>query len=204
MNNRSTKRRARRAFSLVEMLIAVAISAALLTATLFALQVSFFAYQVTADQASTHAVGRLVVHRMMAMIRAGQDFRPFPNDIRDQYVSSDYIEFYHPDTGEVITISWDRNTGQLLYSIDGGYGTVLLEGVVARTDSEGLVINPFLIEWEPGRRVYRITIDLMVIPDDSISTSADRYVQESRDGTGLNAIRPIRFVASAMPRSAMF
>jgi prepilin-type N-terminal cleavage/methylation domain-containing protein len=204
MTNRKTIRRARRGFSLVEMLIALGISAALLTATLFALQTSFFAYQVTADQASTHAVGRLVVHRMMAMIRAGQDFRPFPEDIRDQFVSSDYIEFYHPDTGQVITISWDRNSGQLLYSIDGGYGTVLLEGVVARTDAEGFVISPFLLEWEPGRRVYRVTIDLMVIPDDSISTSADNYVQENSDGSGPNTTRPIRLVASAMPRSAMF
>lgn len=204
MTNRKSIRRARRGFSLVEMLIALGISAALLTATLFALQTSFFAYQVTADQASTHAVGRLVVHRMMAMIRAGQDFRPFPEDIRDQFVSSDYIEFYHPDTGQVITISWDRNSGQLLYSIDGGYGTVLLEGVVARTDADGFVINPFLLEWEPGRRVYRVTIDLMVIPDDSISTSADNYVRENSDGSGTNTTRPIRLVASAMPRSAMF
>jgi prepilin-type N-terminal cleavage/methylation domain-containing protein len=207
MNDRSMKprrRATRRGFSLVEMLIAIGISAALLTATLFALQTSFFAYQVTADQASTHAVGRLVIHRMMAMIRAGQDFRPFPGDIRDQYVASDYIEFYHPDTEEVITISWDRDTGQLLYAIDGSYGTVLLEGVVARTEPDGSVISPFLLEWEPGRQVYRVTIDLMVIPDDSISTSADRYVEESSDGTGPNTTRPIRLVASAMPRSAMF
>ncbi|MDG2031015.1 MAG: prepilin-type N-terminal cleavage/methylation domain-containing protein [Phycisphaerales bacterium] len=204
MTNRKTIKRARRGFSLVEMLIALGISAALLTATLFALQTSFFAYQVTADQASTHAVGRLVVHRMMAMIRAGQDFRPFPADIRDQFISSDYIEFFHPDTGQVITISWDRNSGQLLYSIDGSYGTVLLEGVVARTDADGFVVNPFLLEWEPGRRVYRVTIDLMIIPDDSISTSADNYVQENSDGSGPNTTRPIRLVASAMPRSAMF
>lgn len=204
MTNRKTIKRARRGFSLVEMLIALGISAALLTATLFALQTSFFAYQVTADQASTHAVGRLVVHRMMAMIRAGQDFRPFPAVIRDQFISSDYIEFFHPDTGQVITISWDRNSGQLLYSIDGSYGTVLLEGVVARTDADGFVINPFLLEWEPGRRVYRVTIDLMIIPDDSISTSADNYVQENSDGSGPNTTRPIRLVASAMPRSAMF
>lgn len=204
MKRSEARRPVRRGFSLVEMLIALAISATLLTATLYALQASFFAYQVTADQASTHAVGRLVVHRMMAMIRAGQDFRPFPGDIRDRFVSSDYIEFYHPDTGEVVTISLDRNTGQLLYSIDGGYGTVLLEGVVSRNDEDGALIRPFLLEWEPGRRVYRITIDLMVIPDDSISTSADRFVEESTDGSGPNTTRPIRLVASAMPRSAMF
>ena len=73
MTHKRMKHRIRRGFSLVELLIALAISAALLVATLFALQTSFMAYQVTADQASTHAVGRLVVHRVMAMIRAGID-----------------------------------------------------------------------------------------------------------------------------------
>ncbi|MCH2145556.1 MAG: prepilin-type N-terminal cleavage/methylation domain-containing protein [Phycisphaerales bacterium] len=203
MTRKKPSIRTRRAFSLVEMLIALAISSALLVATLFALQTSFFAYQVTADQASTHAVGRLVIHRMMAMIRAGQDFRPFPSDIRERYVASDYLEFYHPDTGQVVTITWDRNSGQLLYSIDGGYNTVLLEGVIARTDENGALVQPFLLEWEPGRRVHRVTIDLMIIPDDSVSTSADGYLDESANG-GQSTTQPIRLVASAMPRSAMF
>lgn len=204
MRNRPRIRRTVRAFSLVEMLIALAISAALLVATLFALQTSFMAYQVTADQASTHAVGRLVMHRMLAMIHSGQDFRPFPDDIRDQYIASDFIEFYHPDTGQVVTITWDRNTGQLLYAIDGGYNTVLLDGVVARTDTDGSIVHPFLLEWEPGRRVYRVTIDLMIIPDDSISTAADRYIADDPGNLQDGAVRPIRLVASAMPRSAMF
>ena len=200
---REIRRGSSRAFSLVEMLIALAISAALLAASLVALQTSFRAYQVTTDQASTHAVGRLVVHRMTAMIRSGQDFRPLPADVRDRFVSSDYIEFYHPDTGNLITINWDRLTGQLLYSIDNGSPVVLLEGVVARTEEDGTPILPFYLEWEPGRRVYRITIDLMVIPDDTISTSADGYVAREQ-GDDANVFKPIRLVGSAMPRSAMF
>ena len=185
------------------MLIALAISAALLAASLVALQTSFRAYQVTTDQASTHAVGRLVVHRMTAMIRSGQDFRPLPADVRDRFVSSDYIEFYHPDTGNLITINWDSLTGQLLYSIDNGTPVVLLDGVVARTEEDGTPILPFHLEWEPGRRVYRITIDLMVIPDDTISTSADGYVAQEQ-GSDATIFKPIRLVGSAMPRSAMF
>ena len=200
---KSSIRRPTRAFSLVEMLIALAISAALLAATLVALQTSFRAYQVTTDQASTHAVGRLVVHRMTAMIRSGQDFRPLPADIRDRFVSSDYIEFYHPDTGNLITINWDRLTGQLLYAIDNGTPVVLLEGVISRTEEDGTPILPFHLEWEPGRRVYRITIDLMVIPDDTISTSADAYIDGDSEN-GSSGFKPIRLVGSAMPRAAMF
>ena len=196
--------RIRSGFSLVELLIALAISAILLAATLAALQVSFRAYQTTSDQAATHAVGRMVVHRMTSMIRSGQEFRPLPDEIRDTTVSSDFIEFYHPDTGNLITIEWDRATGKLNYTLDNGYPVVLLEGIVARTDEDGQVIQPFLLEWEPGRRVYRVTIDLMIIPDDTISTSADRYAAESTTDGVSTEIKPIRLVASAMPRSAMF
>ena len=203
MGPRRTPRRAT-GFSLVEMLIALSISAMLLAATLVALQASFRAYQTTTDQAATHAVGRMVVHRITAMIRSGQDFRPLPEEIRDSFISSDFIEFYHPDTGNLITINWDRMTGQLTYSMDNGYPVVLLEGVVTRTDDDGNVIQPFLLEWEPGRRVYRVTIDLMIIPDDTISTSADNYAAESTTEGISTEIRPIRLVASAMPSSAMY
>ena len=194
----------KRGFSLIEMLIALAISAALLAATLTALQVSFRAYQVTTDQASTHAVGRMVVHRMTTMIRSGEDFRPFPPDIRDNEVESDFIEFYHPDTGNLVSVSWDRDSGRLEYRMDNGVPVTLLEGVVTRTREDGSVIRPFLLEWEPGRRVYRVTIDLMILPDDTISTSADGFATGAVGGSVTEEIRPIRLVASAMPRSAMF
>ncbi|MAJ47293.1 MAG: hypothetical protein CBC35_08600 [Planctomycetes bacterium TMED75] len=201
---KTSDRRRIRGFSLVEMLIALSISAMLLAATLVALQASFRAYQTTTDQAATHAVGRMVVHRITAMIRSGQDFRPLPEQIRDTMVSSDFIEFYHPDTGNLITINWDRTNGQLTYTLDNGYPVVLLEGVVSRTDEDGEVIQPFLLEWEPGRRVYRVTLDLMIIPDDTISTSADGYAPQSTTSEISTEIRPIRLVASAMPRSAMY
>ena len=61
---KTSDRRRIRGFSLVEMLIALSISAMLLAATLVALQASFRAYQTTTDQAATHAVGRMVVHRI--------------------------------------------------------------------------------------------------------------------------------------------
>ena len=69
---------ARRGFNLVELLIALAISAALLTATMVALNASFTAYQMTTEVASTHTIGRLTIERMQALIRTGTDFGPFP------------------------------------------------------------------------------------------------------------------------------
>ena len=46
--------RARRGFNLLEMLIALALTAALMAATMVALDASFMAYQTTTELASTH------------------------------------------------------------------------------------------------------------------------------------------------------
>src|SRR4051812_47070289 len=71
--------RARRnGFSMVEMLIALTVSSLLLAACLVALDSSFKSYEMTTESASTHVVSRLVMHRVMAMIRQGQEFGPYP------------------------------------------------------------------------------------------------------------------------------
>jgi hypothetical protein len=54
------------------MLIAMAITSALLSATMVALDASFMAYQSTTEVASTHTVSRLAMLRMMTLIRTGQ------------------------------------------------------------------------------------------------------------------------------------
>ena len=60
----------RRGFNLVELLIALGITAALLTATLVALNASFRAYQATTEVSSTHTIARLT------MIANASDSRP--------------------------------------------------------------------------------------------------------------------------------
>lgn len=65
--------RARRAFSLVEMLVALVITSLLMTATMTALDTSFKAYQVTTEGASTHVISRNVMSRMTSLVRQAQD-----------------------------------------------------------------------------------------------------------------------------------
>lgn len=92
----STTTRRRRGFSLVEMLIALAITASLLTAMLVALDFSFKRYQSTSESASMHVVGRLVTHRILAQVRTGTTFGPSPADVLDPLqnpVITDNIEF---------------------------------------------------------------------------------------------------------------
>ena len=180
---RRSRRNHRRGFNLIELLIALAISAALLSATMMALHASFNAYQSTTEVASTHTISRLVMSRMLALLRTGQDFGPAPVDPMDSVVDSNYIEFF-TGNGQLISLDWVA-ADQTLYVVltdefDVETTYPLLEGV---TDCS------FTLEYELGYKLHRATIDMTIVPDDNMSVTLD----------GTNE-RVIRLVASAMPR----
>ena len=185
---RSHTHRARRGFNLVELLMALAISAALLSASMVALNACFIAYQSTTEEASTHTVARLVMHRVLTMVRTGVDFGPLPDDALDTVTSGDSIEFTN-NQAQVITITFDDNLHALLLSVDGGTPNVILRGVqrTIAADEEG--VAAFTMEWDQGTRLYRVTMDVTVVGDDNLTTKLDE---------GL--VKPIRLVASSMPR----
>ncbi len=194
---RNPRTHSRCGFNLVELLIALAISAALLAATMTALDASFKAYQMTTEVASTHTVSRLTIERVQALIRTGQEFGPFPVNPKDSIVTSDYISFRTP-SGTIVSLIWEPDDEALYLetpsSPSGGY--LLMEGVVTPTDDEGEPIpnyHPFTLEYELGRKLYRATIDLAVIPDDNMS------VQIEGENTQI-----IRLVASVMPRAIAY
>jgi prepilin-type N-terminal cleavage/methylation domain-containing protein len=87
---------ARRGLSLIEMMIALAISATLLTATLAALDAMFKGYKQTTEAASTHVISRIVMARITSMIRTGSGFGPLPPSVLDSDenpLASDFIQF---------------------------------------------------------------------------------------------------------------
>ena len=182
----------RRGFNLVEVLIALAITASLLTATLVALDASFRAYQSTTEEVSTQSIGRIVMHRMLTLLRTGTEFGPYPADPRVSRIRSDYIEF-RTQEDEVVTIRWDRANEVLTYQIEGQAPVELLDGVVGTEDEEGNLQEPFTLEFEQGRRLYRASIDLTVEPNDVIELSIEG-----------DQARRIRLVGSAMPRLEAF
>jgi prepilin-type N-terminal cleavage/methylation domain-containing protein len=184
--------RPRRGFNLVEMLIALAITAALLAAVMVALDASFMAYQSTTEVASTHTIGRLAMHRILALIRTGVEFTPVPIDPRDTVRQSDYLDILTPD-GDVISIEW-REAEEALYVVVNDQEALLLEGVVAQYDPDtGDRIPPFTLEYELGNILHRATVDLTIVPDDNMSVVMDGDSQDV-----------IRLVASAMPRMSAF
>lgn len=197
------------------MLIALAITSALLVATLVALDASFMAYQRTTEVASTHTIGRLSMHRMLTLIRSGTDFGPFPLNPNIVTVESDFIEFRtmptvaYPD-GQIMALVWVSEPRQAEYPAinypqtealyvvtDPGDPSeqiyLLMEGVVQRTNPADDPTMPFTLEFEKGRKLYRATIDMTIQPDDNQSLEIE--------GNNLDFIR---LVASAMPRSSAY
>jgi len=188
MMPRTNTMRCARGFSLVEMLIALAISAALLVAVLSALVASFRAYQATTEQASTHVVGRVIMHRMMALVRNSVDFGPLPEDVRDRYVVTDEFIFVDGD-GREIVLRLDRAASALLMQVDDGFEQLLLEGVRGPVDGTGEAIGAFTLEFENGTTLVRASFDLTVDADDNASVALEG-----------DEVVPIRLVGSTAPR----
>lgn len=197
MTRRRRRRFVRRGFNLVELLIALAITATLLAATMIALDASFMAYQTTTETASTHTISRMALHRILTLIRTGTEFAPRPEDPLDTIQESDFIDF-RTASGEVVAIEWDEDD-ETLYVRVGGPGEpryALLEGVISQEfpaghPRAGEQIPPFTLVYDRGFRLRRATVNLSVRPDDNMNVQLDGSREEI-----------IRLIATAAPRNA--
>lgn len=199
---RTTPRRGR-AFSLVEMLVALTITATLLTATLGALDASFKSYKVTTEGASTHVVSRIVMTRLMAMIRNGAEFGPYPVDVLDAAqnpVESNFIEFEtfrDEETTEMQIVRIERRESA---TVENGpyelwYVRKDYEGeTLIRSEERPLLVKieeaRFTLEYDVGPRLKHATVDLTIHPDD---------VQDASIAADL-APPTIRMISSVSPR----
>lgn len=199
----TTRPAARRGFSLIEMLVALTITATLLTASLAALDASFKAYKHTTDAVSTHVVSRIVMGRLTAMIRTGDEFGPFPLDVlnpAENPLDSTFIEFtaLQDDTTGVRRIvrverrdatSEDRGPFELWYIQQD-----FQDDVLQNTSESPLITNlqsiNFRLEYDIGPRLTRATIDMIVEPDDD---------QGGKIHTDLESNK-LRLVTSVVPR----
>lgn len=192
----------RRAFSLIEVLIALTITATLLTATMAALDSSFKSYKITSESASTNVVARIVMQRVTAMIRTGESFGPYPsNPLLNPQIESTWIEFVSfrdagSGTERVVRLErrdGDDNTGpfELWYVV-----TEFQNGTFVSEDEANLLVGlnevRFELEYDVGPRLKRATVDLIIQPDD---------LQDAAIGTNKLEAPTIRLVASASPRA---
>jgi prepilin-type N-terminal cleavage/methylation domain-containing protein len=214
---RATRRRRRRrscraGFSLIEALIAIAISGALLAAAVVALDAMFKSYKQTTDSASTHIVSRIVMNRILGMVRTGVDFAPVPNDVLDaddNPLASDYFTFVS-DTGDNVRIEFrlpgesaDLRVWQPGTTPSPAYTPADLPGELwyVRLDAAGSPVDEqmllsgvrscmFTLNYDVGPRLRRATIDLVIESDEpeEITVAADAVPQT------------VRLIASSVPR----
>ena len=128
------RRPQRRAFSLVEVLVALTISVILLTATMFALRASFESYRRSAERVSTNVSGRLIIERVQMMIRGGVDFGPVPASPADVIVESNELSVQVAD-GTWTTIRWDEPTGTVFWEQGGDSWPLLTHTDPPRPDA---------------------------------------------------------------------
>lgn len=192
----------RRAFSMVEMLIALTVSSLLLSACLVALDSSFKSYEATTESASTHVVSRLVMYRVMAMIRQGEEFGPYPMGVLNPTkIESAYVEFVsHEDeaTGErqvtrLEKVADPNNSGSFILQYQRWD---YLNGALVQTFTHPLIRNlmdaKFTLEYDMGPKLTRATVDLTIKPDD-ITTSATSIATDLDTPV-------VRLISSASPR----
>lgn len=193
----------RRAFSLVEVLIALSITGTLLAATLAALDASFKSYKMTTEGASTHVVSRMVMNRIMTMVRTGWEFGPYPDDIFDSTtnpVISTFVEFTtfdDPATGRKQVVKIERRDATVasrgpfeLWYVQYDFLNGTLSSTNARPLITGLEEATFTLEYDIGPVLKKASVDLTIRPND---------LQDAAMGGDLET-PTIRLVSSVTPR----
>lgn len=177
---------------MVELLISLAITAMLLTATMVAIDTSFKAYAAAAESASTQTSTRLVVHRLLSLMRTSTAHGPLLPEtdvtLSGTTLTSPYIELIDPD-GNMIRLDYVDADDMIYVTITPFGGSVatqqpMLGGVTQcefkltrRLDDDGV--------WILGRG----SIDFTVEPDKDTSLSIEG-----------DAAAAMRVIASTMPR----
>lgn len=197
----STHHRARsRGFSIIEMLVALSITASLLSASMVALDTAFKGYKMTTDSASTNVVTRIVIHRISTMIRIGTEFGPYPTDVFDPAqnpIVSNFIEFV---SAEDEATSYRQITRiEAMPDLAAANGSLVLmliieddlAGAVTRIERpliRGVVDALFTLQYDVGPVLKHVMIDLTVTPVEAGAMSVD------------GKANTLRIVTTASPR----
>ena len=196
-----------RALSIAELLIALAISALILTAVTAALDASFYAYASASGAASTQSSARLVMQRLTTMIRTTTLHDAYdPDDptvtLADPTqppVQSVGLKMIDLD-GHLLKVWWKHNTtytdadlGDLWYQYDSNTAQPMLEGIRPQKTTGGL---PYVFTLtsqtsDSGLLLKRATVDVTAEPGSDNTFALETY---------RGAADPIRLIASTAPR----
>ena len=203
-----------RGFTLVEVLVALAISAVLATAIAAAVHAGFMAYATSTASASAQTSARLVMQRTLAAIRRStlhDAYDPdnasltlLPPSSAGHPLKCVGIQMMLPD-GSEMRLWWkvnnaygDADLGDIWYD-DPNWTSqepvVMLKGVrCQRNGSAPYIFTLGSRVSEGGLLLSRATLDLTVEPDAEALTSMEKAKA---------ATSPVRLVGSAMPRKSL-
>lgn len=147
----------RRGIGLVELLVAMAISAALLTSVAMAVNASFKAYAVNQSQGQLMQRARMALNRMVTYVRATNEHRP------DDDTALDSFESGLVTTASSIRMMLDSSNGMIFRQSGNELqmipftvaGNTLSEGT-PRTLLHGVGTNDFRITFEPQRSAVSV------------------------------------------------
>ena len=199
----SKTRRRRHGVGLVELLIALAISAALLVSVAVAVDASFKAYAVNQDQAQLMQRARIAMNRMVTYIRGTDDHLPKSDTAYDDFihgkVTSDNAIEMLLDSSHGISF---RQSGTQLQMVSFWFSGATQVYGTPRTLLEGVGTADFVVKFEPQRsakavktgnplcdQLKRATISLTVRP----ATTTTVAGEDSSD-------QPVTLSACVMPR----
>lgn len=193
--------------SIVETLVALSISAMLLTATGVAMDASFYAYASAAESAGTQSSSRLVMQRLLALIRSSTLHDVYDPDNPNAQLGApanppvQTVGIQMLTTNEeLLKIWWQVNPsyantymGDLYYQLGTSTPSIVLGRVEAQAATGG---DPYLfsmasISSPDGLLLLRATIDLSVHSD-----NAALAIETHKGSSG----GPVRLVGSTTPR----
>jgi hypothetical protein len=121
---------------LIELLIALAISAALLTAVGVATDASFKAYAVNEEQSQLMQRARIATHRLLTYVRTCREHQPVDSTRIAQFAQGQIVTdtgiSMLTDAGTQFDFTYDATNRQVLLTEDGNT-RVMLRGVLAFT-----------------------------------------------------------------------
>lgn len=182
-----------RGIGLIELLVALSISAALLTATAVAIDASFKAYAINQEQSDLTQRSRLAIYRMTTMIRQTKLHAPHTATLAGNFaggatVTDSGIDMFDLN-GQAITYTYDATKKQLL-AVIGGTSHVMCDGVEA-----------FTVRMEPMRSTDSIKTgggwDLMKRASLVLTVKTTSHTSVEGEGVGKQTVT---MSASVMPR----
>ncbi len=166
------------------MLVALTISATLLTAALVALDVMFKRYTAISDTASANVIARVAVHRVLQMIRTGKEFGPAPTNVLDatqnpaDHSRIEFVSFEDVGAGIREVTRVERRAAEATMvsgAMTGLRGPFVVWLVIDRTQNgatvrterpllDGVLDCRFNLAYDVGPRLIRATIDISLQP----------------------------------------